>query len=753
MWTQWRQTLRKHSKPFGISIGLLGILLTLGLGGTFVYEVQTHVHLITPPATPLFEDRYGQFLAEGGASHSDLIGFWDLPEGLPPRITRAMLAIEDKRFYEHSGIDVRSLVRAFVHNLSHSTRQGASTIAMQVARLQHPRPRTYWNKLVEMGVAWHLISQFGHESVLRHYLKLLPQGNRIHGVAYAARRYFRKPLADLSWAESAILAALPKSPTHLNPYKAPGFERVTNRAQVVLKLLVHNGTLSQEDYQASLRQLKRMAPPVREIRPSHSYHAILRIQQKLTPLPNRKTYTRSLRTGIDLELQEKLAALANEAMDRYRPLGAGNVAIVVASKESGLIRGYVGSHSYHDALYSGAINYATTPRSSGSTLKPLIFALGLEHKLYTPASMLSDIPREFVHQKGNYFVSNYDDRYLGPILYRKALANSRNIPAIEVLERVGIDETFNFFKQLGLVHANQPAQHYGVGLAIGGLYVTLEDLIQVYGMLANEGKAFQLRWFEEAAPSIEERYLSEATARQLALFLSDPSARLPSFPRMGALEHSFPVAIKTGTSQGFRDAWALAYSSKFVVGVWMGHPQNDSMKHVNGLASAEIVKTLMEFLHPQETRGVAEFPFPPPRDFKGVRLCSLSGELAGDNCPETVIEYFYPGTEPVTYFQSQAALAVNERTGGFAVHITFPSSGSRFLLDPETPRSSQTIGLQAQTIPEIAQVLWKVDGEVFDQTPYPYETRLPLSPGTHTIQAFFPHAHVASNVVTIHVVE
>ena len=325
-----------------------------------------------------------------------------------------------------------------------------------------------------------------------------------------------------------------------------------------------------------------------------------------------------------------------------------------------MIRSYLGSDLYADPDFAGAINYATTPRSAGSTLKPFIYALGLETGAFSPASVLADLPYHLSYPGGQYSVANYDERHLGPILYRKALANSRNIPAVHVLKTVGLAQTYDLFRQLGLAKDDRSASTYGLGLAIGGLYVTLEDLVAAYGTLANDGQAFGLNWFEPADKETPAQLIPEDVARQITLFLSDPLARLPTFGRMGPLEYPFPVAVKTGTSQGFRDAWAVAYSSDYIVGAWIGHPDHERMKRVSGLDAAQIVKEIMLSLHPKQRRGVDETPFPPPRfssnsgvpaDYQLVKLCPLSGEPATEVCAETVLEYLAPGTEPRTTLQ------------------------------------------------------------------------------------------------------
>ena len=791
--------LLKHLKPIIKSLLIVAGFLITAVALLLLYEVHGRSTLVSPPATPIFTDRYGTFLAEGTADENALLGFWDPPEVLPERIVACLLAVEDKRYYEHFGVDFRSLLRALVNNLSGRPRQGASTIPMQVARLQRPGERTLWRKACEMGTAVWLNRKYGHEDVLRHYLKIVPQGNRIHGVAYAARRYFQKPLADLSWAEAAVLASLPRAPGRMNLYRFEGRRKAFERATLILKLLHKNGTLDAENLAISQRQLKALKIPIKESRPFHSYHAILRLQETMN---GTASYTKPVSTTLDLPLQEVVDSIAGEAMEHLRQRGAGNLAVIVAERETGAIRSYLGSDFYADTDFSGAINYVITPRSAGSTLKPFIYALGMETGAFSPASVLADVPFNLVHSRGQYSIANYDERHLGPMLYRKALANSRNVPAVHVLKAVGLAKTYDLFRQLGLAKDDRSASVYGLGLAIGGLYVTLEDLVAAYGVLGVDGRAFRLRWFEATDEETPTQLIPEDVARQITLFLSDPLARLPTFTRMGPLEYPFPVAVKTGTSQGFRDAWTVAYSSKYIVGAWIGHPDHERMKQVAGLDAARLVKEILLFLHPKERRGVAETPFPPPQlhqdsgdsvGYQLVELCPLSGELVTEACSETVLEYLPSGTEPTASCPVHQMFAVDRRTGALAdpttppermeirsyavlsrrftdwgalhgydsppstsaespfvsIAIAEPVDGSVFRFHPDTPQQLQSIALRANVSPVVPEIIWYVDGEPFQKVAYPYTTRWHLRAGSHALQARFPHADVQSGIITI----
>jgi len=757
---------------------------------TFYFWTRQFAVLEAPAATLMLEDRHGQFLSEAGSGD---LGFWRV-QTLPPRLKSCLLRAEDQRFYAHRGVDLRAIVRALANNLTGGRRQGGSTIAMQVARLQRPGPRTYPRKFFEMAVAWHLIDRYGHDRVLAHYVRLMPQGRRIHGAAYAARRYFQKPLIDISWAEAALLTALPQAPGRMNLYRPDGLAHAKARARRILQAVYDHDLLTQEAWQAAKRQLKNYRPPEREIRPFHSLHAIHRIQSEVAGRAGFSS-VRPVRTTLDLNLQDKLDHWAATTLERLRGLGAGNIAVMVVTRETGAVRGYIGSDWYDDQTHAGAINYATTPRSSGSTLKPFLYALGLETEAFHPNSILADLPLLMVDSSGHYGVTNFDQSHLGPMLYRKALANSRNIPAVSVLRELGTFEAYEFLGEFGLADQRFSHDFYGLGMAIGGVYVTLEKLVTAYLTLASEGEAIGLRWFpgNDGNGGDAKRVLSEATARNINLFLSDPQARLPSFPRGRALEYNFPVAVKTGTSQGFRDAWCVAFSRDYVVGAWIGRPDHEPMNKISGTHAAKLVHRIMTHLHPEADQGVGTQPFPKPRHSKAIRLCALTGQLASPDCDQVALEY-WPDTKPLPVMsQAHQRFAIDLQTGhqagpttpperirvrkalvlpgayavwaskkGFGppqpaqatmpraqLKIQFPVAGSRLHLDPGTPSQFQTLPLRAVVEPALSEIVWFVDGEPYQTVRYPYQARWQLEPGEHRFQVRLPRANIQSEVVTL----
>jgi penicillin-binding protein 1C len=705
----------------------------------------------------------------------------------------ATLALEDRRFWRHPGVDAAAVGRALLQNLRSRRRvSGASTLAMQVARLQRPGERSYARKTLEALSALAMTARHGRRAILAHYLRLVPYGNRIRGIGYAARRYLDKPVSDLSWAETAFLAAIPQAPARMNPFTPGGHERAVRRGQRILDELRRQGLLSGEEHDLARRQIVALAVPPAGERPREALHAVLRLTEELRapgarqPLAARPV----LRTSLDLGLQRELAWLTLKAVDAWEPQGARNAAAVVLDRRTAEVLAWVGSADYFDGRRAGSIDYARIPRSPGSALKPFVYALALERGTITPASVLDDVER------GPGGIGNADEAFLGPLLPRLALANSRNVPAAELLARIGVDETYAFFRELGLHDGAQPARRYGLGLAIGGLPVTLEGLVRAYTSLAADGRLLAPVFYEGQPRPEPRRVLSEDTARTVSLFLSDPLARLPSFARMGSLEYPFPVAVKTGTSSRFRDAWAVAFSKRALVGVWVGDPDFRPMNRLSGQRSAaELAQRIVLSLHRDEADGLSDLPFPPPRGYSAVRLCALTGRGAGSACDRVLLEYLAPGAAPVGDCPAHVRLLVDARSGRPAtdatplaareartvVHlppryaswlasaglprlaqptlaggplaggaprlrITSPQDGLRVLRDPETPPDRATLALRAVLDPPAPQLVWLVDGEPYQVVAAPYATRWSLRPGVHVFEARLPSGAAAARV-------
>lgn len=749
----------------------------------------SHATLRAPPPTPLVRDAHGRFLTELPDPTTGELGYWPV-DRVPWRVAAATLTLEDRRFWRHPGVDGRGVARALLQNWrAGETVSGASTIAMQVARMQRPGDRTYPRKATEALAALMLTGRYGREAVLCQYLTLAPYGNRIHGIRYAARRYLDKPIDDLSWAETAFLTALPQAPSRTNPFQPDGRRRAVARGHRILDVLDAQDLLTPEEVAQAHAELDALRFPPRDERPIEALHAVLHLESELRAAPPADPLVTAT---LDLDVQGRVAAHVGAAVREWGDRGAGNAAVLVVTRDDGRVVASVGSAGYYEADAAGAIDYVRVPRNAGSTLKPFLYAEALERGVITPGTVLDDLSRA---PDG---IGNADEDFLGPMLPREALANSRNVPAVSLLEQVGVGEAYALYRDLGLHDDTLPAAHYGLGLAIGGLPVTLERLVTAYGALATDGRHRELVWYEGQARPPPRVVFAPETARAIAGWLSDPMARLPTFPRMGPGEYPFPVALKTGTSQDYRDAWVVAWSDRYVVGVWIGDPRQRPMEKLSGFeASAALARRVLLDLHADRRQGLADGAFPPPEGWSALPTCPLSGRRAGAACDRAVREWFPPGAAPIDPCETHLRLAIDRRTGRLAtadapdavidertfvdlpsryapwmarvglerppltsdrsggadtsptLRIVAPSPGAHFVRDVDSAAGTATVSLRAAVDPPVPQIVWYVDGRPYEVADWPYEVRWPLTPGEHRIEARVPFTDHRSAAVRI----
>lgn len=773
---------------------LLVCALTLAISSIrFVSTLDAH--LVSRAPSHLLLDRTDRYLAEVPGSQGAW-GFWPLPEVLPEKVVLTTLETEDRHFYEHGGVHLPSIARALWQNLKgRRVISGASTIPMQVARLQHPKARTLWAKAHEAVEAMLLVGEHGHDKVLRQYLTLAPYGNRCHGVVRAARLYFDKPAEDLSWLQAAYLAALPQQPGRMTPRTSAGHTIALKRAQRILKRLNARGVISGDDLHIALNSDLRIVPKPRAN--PEAMHAILALSRDVKGSAEVVHHA-----TLDLEVQRIAHRALVENLRRWRSAGAGNTAGVVVDLPTGEILAWVGSADYFDAKARGAIDYVSTKRSPGSSLKPFIYAMALERGTHTAATELADTQIEFEAGKGGTWVpENVTHNFLGPMLLREALGNSRNIPALRVLSDVGVDRAVAMFDRARVKGVRYDPDAYGLSLAIGGLQVTPLELASLYTALANRGETIPLRRWLAAPRALGVRVVSRDAAMLTAHILADPKARRPGFPPGGALDFDYAVGIKTGTSQGYRDAWVSAFSDRLLVVAWVGNHDWRRMNLVSGAsAAAPAAHRILDAVMPRRARHqpvALDFPLPP--GLVERKVCALSGRLPGPGCTHHKTEYFIPGTEPHESCPFHVKVAIDVRNGLRAgpscpadfvakrqmlalpetyapwarrqrlsiaptaesplcatsffierrVTIREPRSMSRYLFDPDTPRELSTVRLAASVTPATEEVVWLVDNEPIARVGYPHEVRWPLTPGRHTIRARLAHSGDVSAPVII----
>jgi penicillin-binding protein 1C len=687
--------------------------------------------LVAPQPTPILLDRNGGFMAQIAAPDDAGYGYWEIAE-LAPRVVAATVALEDRRFWWHPGVDPVAITRAVVQNVTSGNRvSGASTLAMQVARMQDPAPRNYLNKAREASTALFLTLRYGREAVLRQYLKLAPYGNGSHGIAHAARFYFDKPVADLSWAEIAFLAAIPQAPGRMNPLLLDGRADAIDRGHRILDALLAGNVITGTEHALAASQLDHLPLLDRRTRPENALHAILNLQRMIEVSAVKATDPR-VTTTIARDIQRQVETNTKAYLDRWRKDGAEQAAAVVVDVESGEVLAWVGSSGYFQSG-TGAIDFALTQRSPGSALKPFIYALALDRGAIGPETQLLDT----AFSAGT--IANADRSFLGVMTPRRALANSRNVPAANLTRAIGLDETFLYLRVLGINTSERMAGYYGLSLSVGALPTTLERLSRAYLALADDGVMRDLVWLRNAKPQPGTRVMSVDAARLVAQFLSDPSARLPSFPRMGSTEYPFPVAIKTGTSQGYRDAWTMAFSRKYLVGVWVGRSDAGPMRDVTGAGSAaELARAILLDLH-GDAPDVAALAFPAPPNYR----------LDAEKMPEWTNGQA-AATSATVSPDALVELTPPDQDAG-QVTIVSPRNNMRVIRNPELPPDLASLPLKATVPAGASQVVWYVDGKPFLVGAADATARWPLQPGIHTFEAKVPYRGLSSSPATIDV--
>ena len=518
-------------------------------------------------------------------------------------------------------------------------------------------------------------------------------GNLNIGLAAAADYYFGKPVADLSVAEAALLAGLPRNPRRLNPHLA--LEKAQQRQAVVLHRMEENGWLEARDAAQARSEPLRLQTPRRQFRAPHFTGLVL----QETPEINGP----ELRTTLDLPLNEQVERILRERLAQLREHNVHDGAAVVIENATGNVLALVGSADYF-ASGTGQVNGAWAKRSAGSTLKPFTYLLALEHGA-TAATMIADVRTSFPARDGFYRPENYNRRCYGPVSYRTALASSLNIPAVKVLLAAGGPEALQErLRTVGLTTLNHPPEVYGLGLTLGNCEARLLELTNAYASLARLGQFRPWRVLQDA-PTFSRSYSKPELVWQIADILSDNAARTLSFGINSALRHDYPVACKTGTSTDFRDNWTIGFTPEFSVGVWVGNFDGAPMHEVSGVTGAgPILHGIFDHLH--ATRGTSWYRTPPQIVERKVH--PLTGKLLAENDPRGVREKFTSGNLPAPEAPSDYDAAGNVKLGDeysewlasaenslrhttalAELRITSPLAGSTYLVDPDVHSSAR----------------------------------------------------------------
>ena len=635
-------------------------------------------------------DRHGRELQRLRLDNTVRRYEWVSVDQVSPALREALLASEDQRFFEHEGVDWKAALNAAAGNLGGANLRGASTLTMQLAGMLDPdlrrdnAPRGFGQKLRQARMALDMERRWKKNEILEAYFNLVTFRGELQGVAAMSHGLFGKAPHGLNRRESAIAAALIRGP-NADP------RRVADRACWLL---------NQQDSEKGRKPLAAhscdgLAVEVKQTL-ARGYEAFPRADA--APHAARKLLTKGgERVGSTLDA--RLQAVARSALRaRLSELSGRNVedgAVVVLDNASGEVLAYVGSSG--DLSQAAAVDGATALRQAGSTLKPFLYGLAIEDRRLSAASVLDDAPVQLKTDSGLYIPRNYANTHRGPVSLRASLAGSLNVPAVRTLTMVGVDRFVERLRALGLESVSESGDYYGFSLALGSADVSLLQLTNAYRALANGGLWSPPR-LRAGAPAgrhadAPARRVMDANASYIiGDILSDRAARAVAFGLANPLEAPFWSAVKTGTSKDMRDNWALGFSARFTVGVWVGNAGGSPMHEVSGVSGAAPVwRDVMLYLH----RGARDSQ---PRPPAGVVVQALRYEPAIEPPRD---EVFVAGSEQAVVRLADAAHA--------AVRITAPVSGSIIALDPDIPPRNQRLQLRARAP---ANSHWELDGKM-----------------------------------------
>lgn len=554
---------------------------------------------------------------------------------IDPRLQQAVLLYEDRWFYWHAGVDPVALLRAAAATYTGSSRRGASTISMQLARrLYRIQSQSPAGKLRQVAAALWLEACYSKRELLEAYLNLAPYGGNIEGVGAASLIYFKKRAAQLSLPEILSLAVIPQNPRKRGGVQPADLQAARTRLAAVWRAR-HGDAVTAAPVLASVKTLPFLAP--------HLTDRLLREQ-----------HGGEIFSGLDLRAQQSLERIIAQFVDNRRGVGVANASAMLLDRDSGEVRALVGSNGYFDVAIAGQVNGTEAKRSPGSTLKPFIYGMALDQGLLHPATILKDTPTAF----GPFSPENFDGRFVGPIAAQDALVRSRNVPAVALASKLNNPNLYDFLKNAGVTRLASE-QHYGLSLALGGGEVTMEELARMYLMLANRGLMLPVRHRKLAGGAHQDapRLLSEEAA-----FVTMQMLRTNQRPDTGEVAMP-PVAWKTGTSWGFRDAWTAGVFGRHVLVVWVGNFDGSGNPAFVGIQTAaplffRIVDSLRaQGLDKPEPDG------PPPKGVTRIEVCTASGDLPNDLCTERSSTWFIPGKSPIRISQLHRAVVVDAVTG------------------------------------------------------------------------------------------
>ncbi len=672
-------------------------------------------------------------------------------DAVDPALIDSLVALEDKRFWDHDGVDPIAILRAAWSNLAAGHRvSGGSTLTMQLARLLEPRPRTVPNKLIDMFRAAQLDLRLSKREILAEYLSRTPYGGNLEGIESAAWTYFGHSARHLTPVEIATLLAVPQGPSRYQP--RPHNHHLRARRDAILRKLIVAGVFDGADAESALAEAASTPPPQHLLpMPREARHTAVALHERF---PERDHVRSTLDRGAQRLVERELELREPELHDKQ----IYNASIVVVDHHTREVVALAGNLDFDDAKHGGQIAMFDHPRSPGSTLKPFLYAMAIDRGIALPGYLVADIPTQY----GTYRPRNFDDHFAGLVTLRTALAKSLNLPFVDLLSKVGVEHFLGELLRMDVAGARAAPGTYGLSMIVGGIEVTPLELAGMYATLAEDGRYAPLRLTVDELPVEPERVFAPGAAYLTREALSDRDR--PDFPYRRAITDTPPqIHWKTGTSFGYRDAWSAGSGPRFTAVVWTGNVDLASSTELVGSHAAGPL--LFDVLEGLADRRHAPAPEARPDDLVDVEVCAYSGHVASDSCTHRIhapaLVHAVP-TEPCPYHRTyqvdretgRAVLPACRRgdrdyerksftvfpsavTAWLTGHhrtiperpvfdeacvadtgapvIVSPSLGQIVTLIPGMPATKQPVPLSAST--HAGEVSWFVDGELVATAP------------------------------------
>ena len=686
---QWR----RWAAMIAIAIFALALLIAIAAVGVYAWVASdlpdpgTLQQRVTAFSSTRIYDRNGNLLNEvfdPSAGRRTIIPL----DQISPWLVKATVAVEDKDFYKHHGIDVKAIFRALWIDLKAGGKPvvGGSTIPQQLVKLAFlSSDRTVRRKVKEAILAQEISRRYTKNQILELYLNEIYYGNLAYGAEAAAQTYFGKHAKDLTLGEASFLAGLPQAPAYYDPYT--NWKAARERQKVVLRAMVYNGYITWDQAVAAWQELS--GGPSKVLKPRTitflAPHFVMYVRHVLEEAYGPEVVSRGglrVYTTLDLDMERKAEAIVREHIHQLQPYHATNGSLVAIRPGTGEILAMVGSADYNDKAIDGQVNVALRPRQPGSALKPLVYLTDftLPKDWWTPATAIMDVKTEFPDGPGRVYVpTNYDKREHGMVTVRYALANSYNIPAVKALQHAGIKRFLQMTDRFGLKTLTRPGHPpYGLALALGGGEVTLLELTNAYATLADGGTYVPPQPIQCITDSfghvvgvfVDDPTIPECRKQRkksntflpqkkqvvppqfvylITSILSDRKARKPAFGRTSRYLElpDRPVAAKTGTTNDFRDGWTVGYTPDIAVGVWVGNSDDSPMKE--GLSGVVTAGPIWHDFMRTVTADTPPKAFAEPKGIEHVTVCSDCGTEPGKYCPKSLWrdEVFVKGRGPL----------------------------------------------------------------------------------------------------------